>query len=98
MAQALRPGARPPDVTHLRWLRLCRHGRRRRLHGPRRVGLDPEKRMYLLDVWRQQASSDVWVEAFCDLIQRWRPFEWAAESGQIKASVGPYLERRMRKA
>jgi predicted phage terminase large subunit-like protein len=60
------------------------------------VGLDPEHRMYLLDVWRQQASTDVWVEAFCDLIRQWKPLEWAAESGQIKASIGPYLDRRMR--
>src|SRR5215208_6630669 len=30
------------------------------------VGVDPEGRMYLLDLWRKQASSDAWVEAFCD--------------------------------
>ena len=25
-----------------------------------------------------------------------KPLEWAAEAGQIKASIGPYLDRRMR--
>jgi hypothetical protein len=35
------------------------------------VGLDPEGRMYVLDLWRKQASSDEWVEAFCDLVLKW---------------------------
>jgi predicted phage terminase large subunit-like protein len=59
------------------------------------VELDPERRMFLLDLWRQQVSADVWVEAFCDLVLKWRPVEWAAESGQIKSSIGPFLNRRM---
>lgn len=59
------------------------------------VGIDPENRMYLLDLWRGQASSDVWVEAFCDLVEKWRPIGWAEESGQIKSGVGPFLLRRM---
>lgn len=60
------------------------------------VGLDPEGRMYLLDLWRKQAASDVWVEAFCDLVQEWKPIGWAEEQGQIKSGVGPFLERRQR--
>lgn len=60
------------------------------------VGLDPEGRMYLLDMWRKQASSDEWVETFCDLVKKWKPIGWAEEQGQIKAGVGPYLDRRSR--
>jgi predicted phage terminase large subunit-like protein len=60
------------------------------------VGLDPEGRMYLIDLWRKQAASDVWVEAFCDLVLQWKPMSWAEEQGQIKSGVGPFLERRMR--
>lgn len=60
------------------------------------VGLDPDGRMYLLDLWRKQAASDEWVEAFCDLVLKWRPMGWAEEQGQIKSGVGPFLERRMR--
>lgn len=60
------------------------------------VGVDPEGRMYLLDLWRKQAPSDEWVEAFCDLALRWKPMSWAEETGQIKSGVGPFLERRMR--
>lgn len=59
------------------------------------VGLDPDGRMYLLDLWRGQASSDVWVEAFCDLVKKWKPVGWAEETGQIKSGVGPFLVKRM---
>lgn len=58
------------------------------------VGLDPEGRMYLLDLWRKQAASDEWVESFCDLVLKWRPMEWALEKGQIASGVGPYLDKR----
>ncbi len=60
------------------------------------VGMDPEGRLWLLDLWRGQSAADAWVEAFCDLVLRWRPIGWAEESGQIRAGVGPFLERRMR--
>lgn len=60
------------------------------------VGLDPEGRMYLLDLWRAQASSDRWIEAFCDMAIQWKPLGWAEEQGQIRAGVGPWLDRRQR--
>lgn len=60
------------------------------------VGIDHEFRMYLLDLWRAQTSSDKWIESFCDLVLAWKPLGWAEESGQIRAGVGPFLERRMR--
>lgn len=60
------------------------------------VGLDPEGRMYLLDLWRKQASSDEWIEAFCDLVREWKPMGWAEEQGQIRAGIGPFLDRRSR--
>ena len=59
------------------------------------VGLDPEGRMYLLDLWRGQTASDEWIEAFCDLVSKWRPIGWAEETGQIKSGVGPFLQKRM---
>jgi hypothetical protein len=54
------------------------------------VGVDPEGRMYVLDLWRKQASSDAWIEAFCDLVNLWKLMMWAEEQGQIKAGVGPF--------
>lgn len=59
------------------------------------VGMDSAGRLWLLDLWREQASSDVWVQAFCDLVRFWKPLMWAEELGQIKASVGPFLLRAM---
>lgn len=61
------------------------------------VGVDPDDQMYLLDVWRGQKSSDVWVDAFCDLVLKWKPMMWAEERGQIIGGVGPFLEERARK-
>jgi len=60
------------------------------------VGLDPAGEMFLLDLWRGQTASDVWVERFCDLVRQWKPLYAAEEQGQIKAGVGPFLESRMR--
>jgi predicted phage terminase large subunit-like protein len=59
------------------------------------IGVDPDGRMYLLDLWREQAGSDVWVDAFCDLVLKWHPVGWAEETGQIKSGVGPFLIKRM---
>jgi predicted phage terminase large subunit-like protein len=61
-----------------------------------KTSIDPEWRMYVLDLWRVQASADRWIEAFCDLVQQWKPIGWAEEQGQIRAGVGPFLDRRMR--
>lgn len=58
------------------------------------VGIDPQDNVYLLDLWREQASSDRWVDAFCDLVIAWKPLGWAEEQGQIKAGVGPFLTKR----
>lgn len=58
------------------------------------IGIDPENRMYLIDLWRKQASSDQWIEAFCDLVIEWKPLGWAEEQGQIKSAIGPLLNKR----
>src|SRR5262245_33004664 len=60
------------------------------------VGLDHEGRMYLLDLWRERASSDMWIESFCDLVKKWKPIDWACETGQINSGLGPYMEKRAR--
>jgi predicted phage terminase large subunit-like protein len=60
------------------------------------VGVDPDDRIYLLDVWRGQTQGDVWIDAFCDMVLRWKPLGWAEETGQIKSAIGPFLEKRMR--
>lgn len=60
------------------------------------VGLDPNDDLYVLDMWRQQSSSDRWIDAWVGLVQQWQPLMWAEETGQIMKSIGPFLETRMR--
>lgn len=60
------------------------------------VGIDPQDRMWLLDLWRSQSASDRWVESWCDLVRAWKPLGWAEETGQIKSGVGPFLDKRAR--
>lgn len=60
------------------------------------VGMDPDGRLYLLDLWRGQKASDTWIEAFCDLVLKWKPIGWAEETGQIRSGLGPFIDRRMR--
>jgi predicted phage terminase large subunit-like protein len=61
------------------------------------VGVDTDRRMYLLDVWRKQASADVWIEKLCEMSRTWKPIAWGAELGQINASLKPFIEDRMRR-
>jgi predicted phage terminase large subunit-like protein len=60
------------------------------------VGVDPENNINMLDLWRKQAASDEWIEAFCDLVVEWKPLSWAEEQGQIKSGLGPFLNQRAR--
>ncbi len=60
------------------------------------AGVDPDDNLYVVDVWRSQAQSNVWVETFIDMIARHRPLNWAEENGQILKSLGPFIDRRMR--
>src|SRR5258706_301125 len=41
------------------------------------IALDPDDRMYLLDIWQGQLPSDVWIEPFCDVVVQYQPMAWA---------------------
>lgn len=58
-------------------------------------GLDFNDDIYVADWWREQASSDVWIEKQCDLIARHEPLIWFGESGPIRKAIEPFLKRRM---
>lgn len=60
------------------------------------AGVDEHEDLYLLDIWREQATSDVWVEKALDLASTWKPIQWAEENGQIIKGVGPFMDRRQR--
>lgn len=59
------------------------------------IGVDGNSNIYLVDWWRGQTASDVWIEKKCDLIQTWEPKCWFGEAGPIRRSIEPFLMRRM---
>lgn len=58
------------------------------------IGVDTERRPYVLDLWRGQTHSETWIDAWADLVKQWKPVEWAEETGQINSALGPYIKRR----
>lgn len=58
-------------------------------------GVDHNSNIYVLDWWRGQTASDVWIERMCDLIRARSPMQWFGESGPIRRAVEPFLMRRM---
>lgn len=58
-------------------------------------GIDEQDSLFVLDWWSGQTASNEWVEKQCDLINKWQPICWVAETGVIRRSVGPYLGQRM---
>ena len=57
------------------------------------IGIDRIERMWLVDLWRKQTSSDKWIPPLLDMMQKWKPIRWAEEGGQIDKAVGPFLLR-----
>lgn len=60
------------------------------------IGVDPEDKLWLLDLWRGQSPPDVWIDRWCDLVKKWKPLGWAEEKGQILSGVGPFRDKRAR--
>lgn len=58
-------------------------------------GVDKALNIYVVDWWRGQKTSDVWIDAKCDLILRHKPQCWFGESGPIRRAVEPFMLRRM---
>lgn len=58
-------------------------------------GLDFTGNLYILDWWREQSASNVWIERQCDLIATHSPLIWFGEAGPIRKAIEPFLKRRM---
>jgi hypothetical protein len=48
-----------------------------------------------VDGWRGQTTADVWIEQMIDQFSRHRPLCFFGESGPIRRSIEPFLNRRM---
>ena len=57
--------------------------------------VDQTGTLYVVDWWRGQASSDVWIDRKCDLIQTYAPLCWFGESGPIRRAIEPFMRKRM---
>lgn len=58
-------------------------------------GLDGNNRLFMLDWWSGQKTSDVWIEKLLDLVKKWSPLCVFGESGVIEKAIRPQLDRRM---
>lgn len=56
---------------------------------------DKNDDIYVLDVWREQEESNVWVEKFLDLAAHHKTLVWAEEQGQILKSLDPFIRKEM---
>lgn len=58
-------------------------------------GVDAWSNIHVMDWWRGQKTSDVWIDAKCDMIIKHKPVCWFGEAGPIRRAVEPYLNKRM---
>ncbi len=58
-------------------------------------GVDQNTNVYVLDWWRGQTQSDIWIEKICDLILQYKPQVWFGEGGPIRRAIEPFLVKRM---
>lgn len=59
-------------------------------------GVDEDDNCFLVDWWSGQTKSDVWIEEQIDLMAKYQPILWFGEGGPIKASIEPWLAKRMK--
>ena len=56
---------------------------------------DVKDEIYVIDMWRQQTESNVWIENFINLCLKHEPLMWGEEQGQIIKSLNPFIEKEM---
>jgi predicted phage terminase large subunit-like protein len=56
---------------------------------------DKNDDIYVIDMWRQQSESNVWIENFINLCLKHTPLMWGEEQGQIMKSLNPFIEKEM---
>jgi predicted phage terminase large subunit-like protein len=60
--------------------------------------IDPQRRLWVVDLWRKQAAADEWIGEWVRLVKQWKPLQWGEEAGQINSAVGPFLTRQQMQA
>ena len=59
------------------------------------VGVDPLDNIYIMDLWREQASPDESINAMIGMMRRWKTTAWAQEKGALDKALTPFMQRRM---
>jgi predicted phage terminase large subunit-like protein len=59
-------------------------------------GVDAADDLYIEDWWHGQKTSDVWIEACLDLIDKHKPMVSLGETGVIRRAIEPQLNKRSR--
>lgn len=59
-------------------------------------GVDSRGDIYLLDLWRKQASTGASIEAALRLAEKWNPRTWYGEKGVIERAIESAITDRMR--
>jgi predicted phage terminase large subunit-like protein len=59
------------------------------------VGIDEHDNIFVLDLWRAQTESDIWVERLLDMIELYKPLMWAEEKDNIGKALSPIIAKRM---
>ena len=52
--------------------------------------------IYVLDLWRKQASTGIGIDAALRMAEKWNPIAWYGEKGVIERAIEPAITDRMR--
>ena len=58
-------------------------------------GLDADDNLYILDLWRKQTTTDVWIDQMKSMVRSWSPLEWGEENGVIIKAVSPQIDAKL---
>lgn len=57
------------------------------------LGMDEDRNIHVLDMWRKQATADEWSEAMFEMNDRYNPEFWAEPGDMIQKAVDSFIER-----
>lgn len=60
-------------------------------------GVDAAGLIHVVDVWRQQAESAVWIREMLDLASAWKPLGWAFGRGALYRMAQPMIRQEMQR-
>lgn len=57
--------------------------------------LDEDDNLHILDCWRKQTTTDVWIDQMKSMVRSWQPLEWGEENGVIIKAVSPQIDAKL---